>query len=206
VELDDYLERLASDAPVPGGGSAATVVAALGAALVAMVARITANSSKFAPSAGEIRSLAMRADNVRQRLDDARRHDERAFTTVVEAQALPKQTDDEKAERTAALQRALFEAAAAPLFCCTLALDVLELAKAVAELGNRGLASDAGCAGEFGIAALRACAYNVRVNHLYLRDNVAIESQRQQLATIEKRAEELVAATRALVNEALSPK
>jgi methenyltetrahydrofolate cyclohydrolase len=206
VELDDYLNRLASDAPVPGGGSAAAIVASLGAALVAMVARITANSPKFAQSAEAARGLALRADNLRRHLDDARLRDEQAFAAVVEAQALPKRTDEDKAARTAALQTALFEAAQAPLFCATLILDGLELAKAVAELGNTGLASDAGCAGEFGIAALRACAYNVRVNHLYLRDNFVVQSQRDKLAEIEKRAEAGVTAVRALVHAALAPK
>jgi formiminotetrahydrofolate cyclodeaminase len=204
VEIDDYLDRLASDEPVPGGGSAAAIVASLGAALVAMVGRITAGSSKFAAFASNAEELVRRADALRKGLQEARERDERAFTAVVEAQALPKVDDSQRTARTAALQHALAEAADAPLHCAALAGDVIELAFAIAAAGNTGLASDVGCAAEFGAAAVAACAYNVRVNHLYMRDEAAIARQSSALAIIERDAVARATAVRDLVIAALA--
>jgi len=203
VEIDAYLDRLASDEPVPGGGSAAAIVASLGAALVAMVGRITARGSKFAEFASTAEELVRRVDVLRKGLREARERDERAFSAVVEAQALPKRDDAQRTVRTAALQLALAEAADAPLHCAALAGDVIELAQAIAAAGNTGLASDVGCAAEFGAAAIAACAYNVRVNHLYMRDETAIDRQASALETIERDAIARANAVRELVSAAL---
>jgi formiminotetrahydrofolate cyclodeaminase len=164
-----------------------------------MVGRITARSSKFAAFASTAEELVRRADVLRKGLGEARERDERAFTAVVEAQALPKGDDSQRATRTAALQHALAEAADAPLHCAALAGDVIELAHAIAAAGNTGLASDVGCAAEFGAAAVAACAYNVRVNHLYMRDETAIGRQSSALAVIERDALARAAAVRELV-------
>jgi formiminotetrahydrofolate cyclodeaminase len=201
--IDAYLERLASDAPVPGGGSAAAIVAALGAALVAMVGRLTSGAAKFAAFAPEAEEIVRRADVLRRGLDEARARDERAFSSVVDAQAMAKSTDIERGARTRALQLALTEAADAPLHCAALAGDVIVLAQGMAAAGNTGLASDVGCAAEFGAAAVAACAYNVRVNHRYMRDEAAIERQTRLLETIERDAAGNATTVRDLVNTAL---
>ncbi len=202
--IDAYLDRLASDAPVPGGGSAAAIVAALGAALVAMVGRLTSRGAKFAAFAPEAEELVRRADVLRRGLDEARARDEHAFGSVVDAQAMPKSTDTERAARIAALQAALTEAADAPLHCAALAADVIALAQGMAAAGNTGLASDVGCAAEFGTAAVAACAYNVRVNHRYMRDEAAIQRQTLALEAIERDAAGRAKTVRDLVTSALS--
>jgi formiminotetrahydrofolate cyclodeaminase len=204
VELETYLDRLASDAPVPGGGSAAAIVAALGAALVAMVGRITAGNPKFAEHADGSMEIVRRCDILRQALREARERDERAFGAVVAAQSLPRTDEAQRSARTAALQNALAEAADAPLHCAALSRDAIELAQAIANTGNTGLVSDVGCAVEFGAAAVAACAYNVRVNHLHLRDPATIERQSELLAEIERDANERSAVVRTIVNGALA--
>jgi len=85
VGIDDYLKALASSQPAPGGGSAATMVAAIGAALVAMVARITASSPKHADRSELARSLIADADVLRLRLIEAGRNDETAYGALVAA-------------------------------------------------------------------------------------------------------------------------
>jgi methenyltetrahydrofolate cyclohydrolase len=201
--LDRYLDRLASADPTPGGGSAATIVGALGAALVAMVARIDAGNPKYV----EHRDAAMRiveaADRLRAELANARERDERAFARVVNAQSLPRGTDDEKAARARVLESALREAAEVPLEACKLCIDVLRLAVQAAFIPNRSLASDVGCAAEFGAAALAACAYNVRVNHRYMRDTAAIDAQAKTLARYESECAALLDELRRGVNAAL---
>lgn len=201
--LDCYLSRLASADPTPGGGSAATAVGALGAALVAMVARIDSGNPKYAEHRDAAVRIAEAADRVRAELANARDRDERAFARVVDAQSLPRSTDDEKASRARALESALREAAEEPLKACELCLDVLQLAAQAVRIPNRSLASDVGCAAEFGAAALAACALNVRVNHRYMRDTGAIETQAKTLARYESECSALLDELRREVNAAL---
>ena len=194
--LDEYIARLASAAPVPGGGSAATVAAALAAALVAMVARICAANPKYAEHAATAREIVERSDAIRLQLIEARERDELAFGDVVAAQHLPKATPHEEAARRDVLEAALTAAAQAPLEAAGLALETLQLTQRVLTIPNRNLAGDAGCAGEFAAAALAACAYNVRVNHRYIRDEATITRQSERLDRYERQAHELIANVR----------
>jgi len=188
VDIEAYLEALASGAPTPGGGSAATIVGALGAALVAMVARITAENPAYAAHVAEARSIVSDADTLRATLIEARATDERAYGAVVVAMALPKATSEEKAARTERLQAALAAAAAAPLRAAELALDVVRLSQRADALGNRHLASDVACAAIFGRAALAASAQNVRINHAFLKDPGLIADQESALVALERAA------------------
>jgi formiminotetrahydrofolate cyclodeaminase len=202
--LDLYLRNLASADPVPGGGSAAAIVASVGAALVGMVARICERNPKYADRADALQQIVAESDGLRQRLETARERDERAFGQVVAAQALPKDNPAESAARRAALETALHAAAKEPLDGAELALDVVRLAERVLQIPNKNLASDAGCAAEFGAAALAACAYNVRVNHRYMRDASAIADQAAILARYESDAASALAQVRTAVATALS--
>jgi formiminotetrahydrofolate cyclodeaminase len=199
--INGYLERLASAEPVPGGGSAAAIVAAIGAALVGMVARICERSPKYAAHATELHDVVAETDALRQRLDAARRRDEDAFAQVVAAQALPAGSDAAKTARRGALEAALRNAAQAPLDAASLALDVTRLAERTLRVPNKNLASDLGCAAEFGSAALIACAYNVRVNHRYMRDKAAVMQQSAQLAGYEAEAAAALVRVRAAVSQ-----
>jgi formiminotetrahydrofolate cyclodeaminase len=194
--LDLYLERLASDAPTPGGGSAAAVVGALAAALIAMVARIGARNPERTQRASRI---ITRADLVRSELIRARERDEWAFEDVVAAQALPKRDAAESAARQRALQAALARAAEEPLFAAMAALGLLHLAVDLLEISSRDLVSDVGCAAEFANAAILACAYNVRVNHRLMRDAEAVAGGEQRLRAIEDDARGLLERIRSAI-------
>ena len=182
--IDAYLERLASSDPTPGGGSAATLVGAFGAALCAMVARITGAAPRFAPVRSEADAVVAVADALRARFVAARTRDEEAYARVVTASALPKSTDDEKAARTASLQEALARAAEAPLAAAALAAEGVALARRTEALGNAHLVSDVECALAFFRAALEACAANVRINHRFMRDAERVRAQDERLAAI----------------------
>jgi methenyltetrahydrofolate cyclohydrolase len=197
--LSDYLAQLASEWPTPGGGSAATMVAAAGAALVAMVARICSANKKYAAHADLARELVARADALREEFMRARERDEAAFDRVVAATAMPKSSDEEKRVRRSALEIALAHAAAEPLNASELALEVMRLAARALEFNNRNLVSDIGSAAEFGHAALAACAYNVRINHRFMLDEVAIEVQTNALERYEREGAALLASTRKAV-------
>jgi formiminotetrahydrofolate cyclodeaminase len=199
MEFERYLDALASADPTPGGGSAATLVGALGAALCAMVARITAPSPKHAAVREAAEKIAADADALRAAFLAQRPSDEAAFGAVVTAQALPRATEDEKAARTAAIQAALARAADVPLGVAALAVDAFALTKRTAELSNPHLGSDVACALHFARAALDASAENVRVNHHYLRDATLVAEQRELLDELEAGAAKYERAIRALL-------
>jgi formiminotetrahydrofolate cyclodeaminase len=193
--LDDYLRRLASRDPVPGGGSAAALVAAIAAALVAMVGRIASEP---------LADVVAEADRLREDLAAARLRDEAAFAAVIAAQALPKDDEAQVEARRRALDAALQGAAEEPLRAAGLALRVLQLAQRLSEAKTKALASDVGCAAEFAHAALAGCAYNVRVNHKYMRDTEMIACQAEMLASYETEGANILELVRATVSVALA--
>jgi formiminotetrahydrofolate cyclodeaminase len=192
--IDAYLERLASNAPVPGGGSAAALVAGTAAALVAMVGRILKSP---------LDEIVATADALRAQLSEGQRRDESAFAAVVTAQALPKHNEAEKAMRRRELEAALALAAEEPLRAATLELEVLKLTVRLVEFSSAALASDVGCAAEFAHAALAASAYNVRVNHRYMHDLEKIAAQEERLRSLEAEAQSALAGVRAAVAQRL---
>lgn len=156
------------------------IVAAAACALTAMVARICDNPD-----------LAGRADALRERALEQSRRDEQAFAQVMQTRGEERQA-------------ALTHAAEVPLEGMRIALDALHLAANALALGNANLVSDAGCAGEFAHAALLGCAYNVRINHRFMRDEAALASQRAALERYEREATSLSASIRKAVNETLT--
>jgi formiminotetrahydrofolate cyclodeaminase len=182
--IDAYLDRLASGDPTPGGGSAATLVGALGAALCAMVARITAGAKRFAAVRDEAVAIAAAADALRERLAAARPLDEAAYGAVVTASALPNGSDDEQRDRRAALQSALIGAAEAPLVAAGLCAEGIALAARANALGNAHLVSDVECALHFFRAALAASIANVRINHRFIDSRAVVAAQDERLVAI----------------------
>ncbi len=201
--LDEYLTQLASEWPTPGGGSAATMVGAAAAALVAMVARINSANPKYAAQADLAHELVARADALRAEFMQARLRDEAAFDRVVAATAMPKATDAEKATRRRVLEEALHHAAAEPLLAAQQALEAMRLCVQSLDIPNTNLVSDVGCAAEFAAAALAACAYNVRINHRFMKDSAAVEAQENALARYERECAALLQGARRAVAQML---
>jgi methenyltetrahydrofolate cyclohydrolase len=185
--LEGYLKRLASRSAVPGGGSAAALTGALAAALVAMVGRIRD---------GSFERLVARADRLRLALNAARLRDEKAYADVVSAQSLAKSTEAETAVRRRALDAALIKAAQTPLRAAALCLDVLKLCDRLTKTPMRSLGSDVGCAAELAHAAIAACAYNVRINHRFLRESATVRNQVARLVLIEGAASQILTRVR----------
>ena len=182
--IDAYLDRLASAEPTPGGGSAATLVGALGAALCAMVARITGGNARYDSVRTEALAIAAAADVLRERFAAARPLDEAAYERVVAASALPKATEDQKRARTASMQAALAGAAEAPLAAAGLSAEGVALAERANALGNTHLVSDVECALHFFRAALAGSVANVRINHHFIKDAALVQAQEERLVAI----------------------
>ena len=202
--LESYLDRLASHAAVPGGGSAAAVSGAMGAALVAMVARIARANPRNADNAESLEIIAERADELRAELTQARSLDEAAYQGVVNAQALPKDNPEQERDRRQALDDALARAAEEPLRSAKLNLELLQVAARLLEFPVSALSSDIGSAAELAGSALASCAYNVRVNHKYMRDDEIVTLQREALAQTQADGVALLEQIRNTINSRLS--
>jgi len=170
LTVSGFSEALASGAPTPGGGSASALSGALAAALVAMVAQNTAANPDFADRAAELGQLAADAERLRAELVGLVDEDAAAFDRVMAAFRLPKDTDELKAARSAAIQAGYRGAVEPPLRVCRDALAVLELADRVAERGNPNAASDAGVAALLASSALEGAALNVDINLGAIKD------------------------------------
>ncbi|MGZ4128686.1 MAG: glutamate formimidoyltransferase, partial [Actinomycetota bacterium] len=192
--LGDFLDAVASSEPVPGGGTAAAITAATGAALVAMSARLTAGKKGFEGVTPRMNEIVVRADAARATLAGLGDRDAESFAAVMAAYKLPKATDDEKAARTAAVQSALVGASEVPLETARAAVDMLELAREVVETGNTNVASDAAAAAELLAAAIRGACRNIEINVASIKDAGFAEKLRGECDGLCARAAELAAA------------
>lgn len=162
----DYVERLASGAATPGGGSATALLGALGAALGEMVGNFTRDKAGWELVALSLEELTRR----REALLDLTDRDAEAYGAVKAAYALPRGDEAEQAARTAAIQLALRQAAQVPLQVIDhVAATVNELPILLAH-GNNNLLSDVGVAADFCQSALRCAWVNVEVNLASLKD------------------------------------
>lgn len=162
--LRTYLDDAASSKPAPGGGSVSACVGALGAALVSMVCNLTKGREKYADVETEILALVEQSDAARERLEQLLQDDTTAYNGVIEAYKLPKDTDEEKAARKAAVQAGLIVAADVPREICRVAVEVCRLSRVACEIGNPQAVTDAGVGAVLGEAAVVGAALNVLIN------------------------------------------
>ena len=183
-----FLEATAAGSATPGGGAVAALAGALSAALAAMVARLTIGKKKYVEVEPEMKNVAARADEIRAVLTAAIEDDSAAFEAVMAATKLPKETDEQKRARDAAMQAATQRAIDVPMSVARACVDVLELAGAVAARGNVNAASDAATAVHMARAAIESAGMNVRGNAAGLKDKASAERQVQELKELAMRA------------------
>ena len=175
--IEKFLDELASAAPTPGGGSAAAIMGAMGAALVAMVCNLTIGKKGYEQHDAEMRDVLAQCEARRQRLTAMVAEDVAAFDSLMAAYKLPKASDDEKAARSAAIQSALQRATQVPLDCAKECAEVVRLSGRAAEVGNQNVISDAGVGVLAAWAALRSAVLNVNINAPSLKDRGFAEAK-----------------------------
>lgn len=179
--IHQFLDELASKSATPGGGSAAAIMGAMGAALVSMVCNLTIGKKNYEAVEPEMKELLAKAETLRAQLMDMVRADVEVFDKVMSAYGLPRETDEQKAARSEAIQLALKAATDVPIECAKACAEVIRLSKIAAEKGNRNVISDAGVAVVAGYAALKSAALNVYVNAGAIKDETFVSSRMNEL-------------------------
>ena len=195
LPVEGFLAELASEAPAPGGGSAAALAGAAAASLCAMVARITLGREKLHDRWPAMEEVLREAEAAAKRLIALIDEDSAAYAAVVAARRLPKSTEAERTARDRAALAANRRATAAPLETLALAAEVAGLAARAASLGHPACITDAGSAAVLARAAAVSAAANVRVNLPSLPDG----AERDRLG---RRADECLAAAQAAADGA----
>ena len=174
MTLGDFLDQLAAKQSTPGGGGAAALTGSQAAALVSMVLNFTVGVKKYADVEEEMQGYLRQSEALRQQLLHLADEDVEAFTAVSACYGMPKATAEEKAARTAALQKALKGAAQTPFKTAQASLSVMELAGPVGAKGNANIASDAATALYLANAALRSAIVNVNINLKFIKDEAFV--------------------------------
>jgi methenyltetrahydrofolate cyclohydrolase len=168
--VETFLDELASGAPTPGGGSAAAIMGAMGAALVSMVCNVTIGKKGLEAVEPEMKSVRDESEKLRLRLTAMVAEDVAAFDGLMAAYRMPKATEDERSTRAAAIQSSLRAATETPLACARACAEVVALSKRAGENGYAGVISDAGVGVLAANTALRSAALNVYINAPSLKD------------------------------------
>jgi formiminotetrahydrofolate cyclodeaminase len=168
--IAEFLETLGSDSPTPGGGAAAAVTGASGAALIAMVANLTIDKAGYEEAWDRMREILPVVGAGRDELLELADRDAAAFDEVMAAFRMPKETDDEKAARRRAIQLAFEGAASVPLRVAERAAQMIDLGREAVTLGNDNAASDGLSAAYLLYAAVECAAANVLINAASLKD------------------------------------
>jgi formiminotetrahydrofolate cyclodeaminase len=170
--VEKFLDDLAGGNPTPGGGSAAAIMGAMGAALVSMVCNVTIGKKGYETVEAEMRSVLSESERVRRRLTAMVAEDIAAFDSILAAYKLPKATEEEKTARAAAIQAGLRRATEVPLDCARVCAEVIALSRRASEQGYLNVISDGGVGVLAGFTGLRSAALNVYINAPALKDRV----------------------------------
>jgi len=200
----EFCASLASADPTPGGGTASAAAGAMGASLVSMVLALTLDKEKFAAVAGELRPIAGEAASASSRLAELMNEDAASFDAMVAARRLPKETEDQKAARSAAMESAARHAAEVPMETARCATMLLSRVPMLAEKGNPNAASDAGVAALLLAAAAEGALLNVGINLGSIKDAAFVQAMEKETARISENVERFKAQVIALVRKSFS--
>ncbi len=188
LTLAQFLERLASSDPTPGGGTVSAIAGAAAAGLLAMVARLS--TGKGGDDAALGRTLAL-GDTGRAALLDLAGRDAEAFEAVMQAMRLPKGTDEEKDRRRSAIQKALRGASDVPLEVASRSVALLEASTDLARTGSLNAISDVGVAVLLAHAAVEGALLNVRMNLRSIKDQAYTAQAAERVRALGQRADVL---------------
>ena len=204
MSLREFGLEVASSSPAPGGGSVAAYAGVQGYALMVMVCRLTIGKPKFAAVEAEMKALLELGEEKQQILLRLVNEDTEGFATVMEALGLPKESEEEKARRSEALEAATLKAAAVPLRTAEECMQGLRWLPGLLAAGNPNALSDMGVAGLMFKSGLEGALYNVQINALGLKSPADKERLLAQCRALRTEGDELFAKCQRTVLESLA--
>ncbi|WP_425757291.1 cyclodeaminase/cyclohydrolase family protein [Ihubacter sp. rT4E-8] len=172
----EFVSVLASKAPVPGGGGASALVGALGTALGSMVGSLTVGKKKYAAVEEDIKGLMKQAEVLQAELLALVEKDAEVFAPLAAAYGMPKETEEEKAEKARVMELVLKDACSVPLEIMEKCCQAIDLHREFAEKGSVLAVSDAGVGVIFAKAALQGASLNVFINTGSMQDRAYAET------------------------------
>lgn len=179
--IGSFAELVAAGTPAPGGGSVSAYCGVLAAALGEMVCNLTIGKPKYAAAEPRLKEIRSELERLGARLRELIAEDAASFEAVLQAYRLPKESDEQKANRAAQIQIALRGAVDVPVETARLSFDVLKLLRELADIGNSNALSDAAVGAQLAQTAIRGASYNACVNLDSISDREAAEPTRRQM-------------------------
>lgn len=201
MSVKGFARETASESAAPGGGSVSAYMGALAASLGTMVANLSAHKRGWDDRWKEFSDWAERGQDVMERLLRLVDEDTEAFAKIMDVFSMPKGTEEEKAARAEAMEKATLYASRVPLKTMQTAMEAMPVALAMARIGNPASASDAGVGAIAALAAVRGAHLNVRINAAGLKDRALAAELTDEAARIEAEAVAAEAKVLAEVNK-----
>lgn len=186
MSLKEFIDKLGSDEPVPGGGSVAALCASLSSALIEMVLKITKKKEGTSDKGSQISALIEKGMHLKREFLIYTEKDADAFAEVINAYRLPKNTESEKKLRLEAIERALKEAALIPMEVAEKAFKLFELSLYLVQYGNRNAITDSAVSAIVARSAVISALYNVRINLLSIKDEAFKKEMLEKAAYLEE--------------------
>lgn len=186
-KMNEFLEVLSSNAPVPGGGGASAYAAAIGMSLGSMVANLTTGKKKYAQYQSQIEEVLEAAKKLTEELTEFMDKDAEAFEPLSKAYGLPKDTPEELAAREEIMEKALVAASETPLALMEKILEAMKLLDRLSVIGSRLAISDVGVGIQMAKAALNGASLNVFINTKLMKNTVvagAMNARTGELLTV----------------------
>jgi formiminotetrahydrofolate cyclodeaminase len=190
MEIKNFLEKLSSAAPTPGGGSASALAGALSAALVSMTAGLSLTKGELKPRV--VREIRLKAQRIQKRLFHGIEEDAKSYEGVLKAFHFPKGTEKERLIRARAIRQAYRKATITPQLVCRQSIALLEYSSTLILKGNPNALSDVGVAAFLADTALKGGLLNIGINLGPVRDKSFKKKMHSLAGKLEKRRNEIM--------------
>jgi glutamate formiminotransferase/formiminotetrahydrofolate cyclodeaminase len=199
LNVTDFVDEVSRDTPAPGGGSIAALAGALGSSLASMVVNLSIGKGEYDSRYEEMCLLAEKAQAAKDDLIQAIDADTEAFNEVIAGMRMAKDTSEQIALRSQAIQSGYKLAAEVPLRTAQLCREVLNLCQAAADLGNQAVMSDAGVGALMAYAGVQGAIHNVRINLPHTKDEAFITRMNSTLGELLSESKEICGAIQSQV-------
>ena len=198
--IEEFLQQSASSAPTPGGGSVSAYAGALGASMVCMVANLTLGKEKYKDVEPIVKEILQKGEKCLSNLKAGMVEDINVFGMFMDVFKMPKETEEQKAKRSVKMQAALMEATESPLNVTRTCFEVLQLAREIAPIGNKGAISDVGVGAYLAESALKSAVLSININLPRIKDEEYKTGVRIERDSILKQVEDILKKTIDIVN------